>query len=284
MNAFEGSIRGMARTPAWPRKTREFHNHHFDSTIWNDFRFRDDDIVIATYAKSGTTWMQQMVGQMLFGGGPGAAGRARCRPGWTCACRRRTSSCPWSEAQTHRRFLKTHLPVDALRVLAAGQIHLHRPRRARRGVEHVQPPRQRQRTPGTTALNDTPGLRRAADRAAAAGHPPVLARVAGARRAPVLAVLGKRPQLVGDPRSAQRDAASISPTSSATCPGRCGASRASSTSPVDAARLAGDRGVLLLRLDEGKRGRRARRSAARSGTPVRTASSTRASTGAGPRC
>ncbi len=40
MNAFEGSIRGMARTPAWPRKTREFHNHHFDSTIWNDFRFR----------------------------------------------------------------------------------------------------------------------------------------------------------------------------------------------------------------------------------------------------
>ena len=26
----------------WPRKTREMHNHHFDSTIWNDFRFRLD--------------------------------------------------------------------------------------------------------------------------------------------------------------------------------------------------------------------------------------------------
>jgi aryl sulfotransferase len=24
--------------------------HHFDSTIWNDFRFRDGDIIIATYA------------------------------------------------------------------------------------------------------------------------------------------------------------------------------------------------------------------------------------------
>ena len=53
-----------------PTKTRELHNHHFDSTIWNDFRFRDDDIVIATYGKSGTTWMQQMIGQMLFDGDP----------------------------------------------------------------------------------------------------------------------------------------------------------------------------------------------------------------------
>ena len=40
---------------AWPRKTRELHSHHFDSTIWNDFKFRDDDIIIGTYAKSGTT-------------------------------------------------------------------------------------------------------------------------------------------------------------------------------------------------------------------------------------
>ena len=27
----------------WPRKTRELHNHHMDSTQWNDFPFRDDD-------------------------------------------------------------------------------------------------------------------------------------------------------------------------------------------------------------------------------------------------
>ena len=57
-------------TPAWPTKQREFRNHHFDSTIWNDFTFRDDDIIGGTYAKSGTTWTQQMLAQLLFGPDP----------------------------------------------------------------------------------------------------------------------------------------------------------------------------------------------------------------------
>ena len=76
-------------THPYPRKTRELHNHHFDSTIWNDFAFRDDDIVIATYAKSGTTWMQQIVGQLIFDGRRRARRSPRCRRGSTCACRRR---------------------------------------------------------------------------------------------------------------------------------------------------------------------------------------------------
>ena len=54
----------------WPKKSREFQNHHFDSTVWNDFKFRDDDIIVASYAKSGTTWMQQIVAQLLFNGAP----------------------------------------------------------------------------------------------------------------------------------------------------------------------------------------------------------------------
>jgi aryl sulfotransferase len=53
-----------------PIKNREMHSHHLDSTICNDFEFRDDDIIITTYAKSGTTWIQQIVAQLLFGGDP----------------------------------------------------------------------------------------------------------------------------------------------------------------------------------------------------------------------
>jgi len=38
----------MRENSTLPKKTRELHNHHFDSTIWNDFKFRDDDIIIAS--------------------------------------------------------------------------------------------------------------------------------------------------------------------------------------------------------------------------------------------
>lgn len=97
----------------WPRKTREFHNHHFDSTVWNYFKFRDDDIVIGTWGKSGTTWTQQIVGQLLFNGDPDVA-VSELSPWVDLRVPPKEVKLPMLEAQTHRRFLKTHLPVDAL--------------------------------------------------------------------------------------------------------------------------------------------------------------------------
>jgi aryl sulfotransferase len=104
----------MAEHLAWPQKTREFHNHHFDSTIWNDLSFRDDDIIIATYAKAGTTWMQQIVAQLLFGGDPDLE-VAEMSPWVDLRVPPKAVKLPIIEAQTHRRFMKTHLAVDALR-------------------------------------------------------------------------------------------------------------------------------------------------------------------------
>jgi aryl sulfotransferase len=60
----------MSDSPSLPVKTREIHSNHFDSTVWNEYTFRDDDIVIGTYAKSGTTWVQQIVSQLIFNGEP----------------------------------------------------------------------------------------------------------------------------------------------------------------------------------------------------------------------
>ena len=89
-----------------PRKTREFHNHHFDSTAWNRFMFRDDDIVVSTYGKSGTTWMQQIVGQSIFGGDENVD---------------LAEMSPWLDLRVPPTRVKlalleaqTHLPVDAL--------------------------------------------------------------------------------------------------------------------------------------------------------------------------
>ena len=98
---------------AWPTKLREMESNHFDSTVWNDFKFRDNDVVIATYGKAGTTWTQQIVGQILFDGSEDVAVNQsslwldlRVPP--------KEIKLAVYEAQTHRRFLKTHLPVDAL--------------------------------------------------------------------------------------------------------------------------------------------------------------------------
>jgi aryl sulfotransferase len=98
---------------AWPRKVRELHSHHFDSTIWNDFRFRDDDIIISTYAKSGTTWVQQIVAQLLFAGAEDLP-VAEMSPWLDLRVPPKEVKLPAVEAQRHRRFIKTHLPVDAL--------------------------------------------------------------------------------------------------------------------------------------------------------------------------
>jgi aryl sulfotransferase len=97
----------------WPQKRRELHSHHFDSTIWNEFRFRDGDIVIGTYAKSGTTWVQQIVAQLLFGGADDLA-VAEMSPWLDLRVPPKAEKLTAVEAQSHRRFLKTHLPVDAL--------------------------------------------------------------------------------------------------------------------------------------------------------------------------
>ena len=96
----------------WPVKTREIHDHHINSEAWNRFKFRDEDIVIATYAKSGTTWMQQIVSQLIFNGAESIEVHALSP--WIELRILLQPAIDALERQTHRRFVKTHLPVDAL--------------------------------------------------------------------------------------------------------------------------------------------------------------------------
>jgi aryl sulfotransferase len=98
---------------AWPQKTHDIHDHHFDSTIWDDFVFRNDDIVVASYAKTGTTWTQQIVAQLLYNGAEGIDLSTLC-PWLDLRLPPAEEKLAMVEAQTHRRSLKTHLPVDAL--------------------------------------------------------------------------------------------------------------------------------------------------------------------------
>jgi aryl sulfotransferase len=98
---------------SWPHKTRELANRFFDSTVWNDFEFRLGDIVIASYAKSGTTWLQQIVGQLIFGA-RSDIDVATLSPWLDNRRQAPRETLALLEVQRHRRFVKTHLPVDAL--------------------------------------------------------------------------------------------------------------------------------------------------------------------------
>jgi len=139
----------------WPKKTREIRSHHFDSTIWNDFAFRDDDVVIATYAKSGTTWMQQIVGQLLFRGDPQIE-VAEMSPWLDLRVPPKAVKVPAVEAQTHRRFLKTHLPVDAL-VFSPKAKYVYIARDGRDVVWSIYNHHSNANRLWYEALNDTPG-------------------------------------------------------------------------------------------------------------------------------
>jgi aryl sulfotransferase len=100
-----------AETIVWPRKQNELIKWVLDSRPWNKFQMRDDDIVISTWSKSGTTWMQQIVGQLIFNGDPAIYGQ-QVSP-WI-EMRLQSGEAERAAAQTHRRFLKSHLPIEAI--------------------------------------------------------------------------------------------------------------------------------------------------------------------------
>ena len=100
---------GLIRPPS-----REVRTWAFDSRRWSGYRARPDDIIVATYPKCGTTWMQRIIG-MLVTQSPEPRSIHELSP-WLDARFRDPAEAVIArlEAQTHRRFIKSHLPLDAL--------------------------------------------------------------------------------------------------------------------------------------------------------------------------
>jgi len=145
-----------AAIPAIPQKTREIQTNHFDSTIWNDFKFRDDDVIVSTYGKSGTTWTQQIMAQLLMG--PDAElETGNISPWLDLRVPPKEVKLAEIEAQQHRRFVKTHLPTDAL-VFSEKAKYVYVGRDGRDVAWSLYNHHLKGNDVWYSALNDTPGL------------------------------------------------------------------------------------------------------------------------------
>ena len=101
----------MAHSQA-PR--RRYRSIVADSGRWDGFAFRPGDVVISTPPKCGTTWTQMLCALVIFDGPEFPAPLDQVSP-WLDMCNRPLAEVTAAlAAQTHRRFIKTHTPLDGL--------------------------------------------------------------------------------------------------------------------------------------------------------------------------
>ena len=98
----------MAGTPFRYRSPDE------DSARWAGFPFRDGDIVISTRSKTGTTWVQMICALLIFQTPELPAPLARLSPWLDHLIVPRDEVYAQLAAQEHRRFIKTHTPLDGI--------------------------------------------------------------------------------------------------------------------------------------------------------------------------
>jgi aryl sulfotransferase len=85
-----------------------------DSARWESFPFREGDIVISTPPKCGTTWTQMICALLVFQTPDFPRPLTEISPWFDMLTTGRSELIAALEAQPHRRFIKTHTPLDGL--------------------------------------------------------------------------------------------------------------------------------------------------------------------------
>jgi hypothetical protein len=88
-----------------------------DSARWNGFVLRPSDIVISTPPKCGTTWTQMLCALLIFDGPEFPAPISQLSPWLDQTVRSLEDVRAIYATQQHRRFIKTHTPLDGLPIV-----------------------------------------------------------------------------------------------------------------------------------------------------------------------
>jgi aryl sulfotransferase len=109
-----GQSRSEATGAAVEGPAHRYRSDDEDSNRWRGFPYRHGDIVISTRSKSGTTWVQMICALLIFQTPdlPQPLGELSPWLDWLGAPRHEVYA--RLSAQTHRRFVKTHTPLDGL--------------------------------------------------------------------------------------------------------------------------------------------------------------------------
>ena len=97
-----------------PVVPRQYRAVMFDSARWDGFEFRADDIVICSPAKAGTTWTQMLCALLIFRTDQFDAPLTEISPWIDMFTATRDDVFARLAAQSHRRFIKTHTPLDGI--------------------------------------------------------------------------------------------------------------------------------------------------------------------------
>jgi aryl sulfotransferase len=97
-----------------PRIPVRYKTAHQDSARWSELEFRPGDIVISTRPRSGTTWMQMICALLVFQDPELPAPLSELSPWLDWKTTPLAEVLSALAAQRHRRFIKTHTPLDGL--------------------------------------------------------------------------------------------------------------------------------------------------------------------------
>lgn len=91
-----------------------YRSAHIDSSRWEGLPFREGDVVISTRSKSGTTWMQMICALLIFQSPELPEPLPAMSPWLEQTIVPKDEVYERLEAQRHRRFIKTHTPLDGV--------------------------------------------------------------------------------------------------------------------------------------------------------------------------
>src|ERR1700761_6532966 len=104
---------GLETSQGQPAPVR-YRTRRSDNMRWNEFEFRPGDIVVSARSRSGTTWMQMICALLVFQDPELPVPLSELSPwlDWQTTPLAQVLSA--LAAQRHRRFIKTHTPLDGL--------------------------------------------------------------------------------------------------------------------------------------------------------------------------